>query len=211
LLRAVDAIGRQGNAAIAGRVAILRQRVLMLRPGDASPDERRARTQRMIDRVSLELELAKGGETAAPSAAAPQRDRHVVEPLIARLGRQLARLERGSSAAPPALSPAAASSALEALAGPCVKCHVLDGARLAPVAAAERVFRRAIFTHQPHVPQADCVSCHRGVTASKLATDLIVPAIATCQSCHIPSKARSDCAACHTYHPAAAADVADLR
>jgi hypothetical protein len=105
----------------------------------------------------------------------------------------------------------AAAAALPALAGPCLKCHVMDGARLAPVAAAERVFRRAVFTHKPHVAQADCVSCHRGVATSKLATDVIVPAIATCQSCHTPSKARSDCAACHTYHPAAAAELAALR
>ena len=82
----------------------LRQRVLMLRPGDASIEERRARLQRMIDRVSLEIELARGGETAAPSAAAPQRDRRFIEPLIARCAVSW----RGSRAAPavtPARSP----------------------------------------------------------------------------------------------------------
>jgi hypothetical protein len=108
-------------------------------------------------------------------------------------------------------APDAAAAALTTLAGPCLKCHVMDGARLAPVAAAARVMRRATFTHAPHAPQADCLTCHRGVTISKLATDLVVPGVASCRSCHAPSKARSDCAACHTYHPAAAADVADLR
>jgi hypothetical protein len=211
LLRAVAAVGRQGNAALAGRVAVLRQRVLMLRPGEASIEDRRARTQRLIDRVSLEIELARGGETAAPSAVAPQRDRRFAEPLIATLRAQLTRLETGAGASSAVISTDAAAAALSTLAGPCLKCHVLDGARLAPVAAADRVFRRATFTHKPHVPQTDCVSCHRGVTTSKRATDLIVPAIATCQSCHAPSKARSDCAACHTYHPAAGAEVAALQ
>jgi hypothetical protein len=211
LLRALDAIGRQGHASVAGRVAVLRRRVLMLRSGETTIDERRAHTQRMLDRVSLEIELAKGGETAAPSAAAPQRDRRLVEPLIARLVNQLARLEGGNTPAPGPIGSDAAAAALTTLAGPCLKCHVMDGARLAPVPAATRVFRRATFTHKPHLPQADCVSCHRGVSASKLATDVIVPAVATCQSCHTPSKARSDCAACHTYHPAAAGEVAELR
>ena len=210
LLRALEAIGRQGNAALAGRVAVLRQRVLMLQPGNATLEERRARVQRMLDRVSLELELAAGGETAAPSAVPPARDRRVVEPLLARLGGQLARLDR-VPAAPSTVSAAAASAAIASLAGPCLKCHVLDGPRLASVAATSRVFRRAAFTHKPHVSQADCLSCHGGVTTSKLASDLVVPGIATCRTCHTPSQARNDCAACHTYHPDGAVELAARR
>jgi TolA-binding protein len=211
LLRLLDAIGRQGDPALAARVAPLRQRVLMLRAGDATIEQRRARTQRMIDRVSLEIELAKSGETAAPSAVAPQRDRTIAQPLVARLTRQLAQLNAAPAAPPDTLTAAAAASAAAALAGPCAKCHVIDGGRLEPVAAASRVFRRATFTHKPHLPQSDCLSCHGAVTTSKHATDLVVPGVASCQTCHAPSKARTDCAACHTYHPAASAQLADLR
>jgi hypothetical protein len=39
---------------------------------------------------------------------------------------------------------------------------------------------------------------------SKRATDLVVPAVASCQSCHGPSKASGRCTTCHTYHPVAA-------
>ena len=212
LLRLLDAIGRQAGPSLAGRVAPLRQRVLMLRAGDASVEPRRARAQRLLDRVMLELELANAGETAAPSTVAPPRDRRAVQPLIARFTRQLARLNTMPAApVPDTLSATSASAAAATLAGPCVTCHVMDGARLAPVAATARVFRRANFTHKPHVPQADCLSCHGGVTTSTLATDLVVPGVASCQSCHAPAQARSDCAACHTYHPSAAAPPADLR
>jgi hypothetical protein len=212
LLRALDAIGRQGNASLAGRIAVLRQRVLLLRPAAGSLEERRARTARMLDRVRLEIELAKSGETAAPSAVAPERDGRAAQVLTARLTQRLVRLNSVADVAPGgAGSSAAVSGALAALAGPCLKCHVLDGPRLAPVAAAEPVFRHATFTHKPHVPQADCLTCHSGVSTSKAATDLIVPRVASCQACHGPSKVRSDCATCHTYHPTAAPDAAQLR
>jgi mono/diheme cytochrome c family protein len=211
LLRALDAIGRQGNAALAERLALVRQRVLLLRPAGGSLEERRARTQRMLDRVRLEIELARGGETAAPSAVAPERDGRAAQGVAARLTKRLALLDATADVGAAGASSGAITTAIATLAGPCLTCHVIEGARLAPVAAAEPVFRRATFTHKPHVAQADCLTCHRDVSGSKLATDLIVPGIASCRSCHAPSKVRSDCATCHTYHPTAAAELAHLR
>ena len=203
LLRLLDAVSRQNNPALEARIAPLRQRVLMLRAGE-TPEQRRARTQEMLNRVALEIELAKSGETAAPSAIAAERDRLAAQSRLAILTRRLAELTRavGVAARTPA-SPNEALGAITSLAAPCLKCHVMDGARLAPVAATQRVFRGARFTHKPHVQQTDCLTCHGAVQTSKQATDVVVPAVASCQSCHAPSKAPSRCTTCHTYHPAA--------
>jgi hypothetical protein len=204
LLRVLDAVSRQNNPALQARIAPLRQRVLMLRAGE-TPEQRRVRTQEMLSRVTLEIELAKSGETAAPSAIAAERDRLAAQSRLAVLTRRLADLTRpvGLAARTPA-SPDEALGAITSLAAPCLKCHVMDGARLAPVAATQRVFRGARFTHKPHVQQTDCLTCHGAVQTSRQATDLVVPAVASCQSCHAPSKAPSRCTTCHTYHPPAA-------
>ena len=204
LLRVLDAVSRQNNPALQARIAPLRQRVLMLRAGE-TPEQRRAHTQEMLNRVTLEIELAKSGETAAPSAIAAERDRLAAQSRVAILARRLAELTRpvGVAARTPS-SPDEALAAITSLAAPCLKCHVMDGARLAPVAATQRVFPGARFTHKPHVQQTDCLTCHGAVQTSKQATDLVVPAVASCQSCHAPSKAPSRCTTCHTYHPAAA-------
>jgi hypothetical protein len=209
LLRALDAIARQGNASLQARIALLRQRVLMLRSGESAAD-RRARLQAMLDRVTLEIELVKSGEHAAPSAIASEKDRRAVEARIALLSGQLARVSASTGAAPMEPPPSDAVDAIATLAGPCLKCHELDGARLAPVAAATRVFRQAAFSHKPHVLQTGCLSCHGGIPTSKRATDLEVPAVETCRSCHTPSKAPVGCMTCHSYHPAASGDVGAL-
>ena len=94
-----------------------------------------------------------------------------------------------------------ATTTLNNLLAPCLKCHVMDGAKMAPVAAAGIVFQHAVFTHKPHVEQANCLACHKSVEKSSRATDVNEPNAASCSACHAPSKARSDCAACHNYHP----------
>jgi hypothetical protein len=60
---------------------------------------------------------------------------------------------------------------------------------------------RALFDHAPHVIQADCATCHATIETSGLATDVNVPGVENCQSCHRPNEARADCATCHVYHP----------
>ncbi len=152
LLRVLDAVSRQNNPALQARIAPLRQRVLMLRAGE-TPEQRRARTQEMLNRVTLEIELAKSGETAAPSAIAAERDRLAAQSRLAILTRRLAELTRpvGVAARTPA-SPDEALDAITSLAAPCLKCHVMDGARLAPVAATQRVFRGARFHAQAARP-----------------------------------------------------------
>ena len=211
LLEILDAVDRRGNDLLRGRVGVLRQQVLALRPGggDAGLWRTRARMAKTLERVRLEMALTASGETAAPAAAAPPRDRRAIQAVLDRLREQLMFLSSGSH--PGILDNpderGAAVATLTGLLGPCLKCHVMDSARLAPVSAAKTVFQHATFTHKPHVGQVDCLTCHAPIPASKQATDLVVPNVATCRQCHSSSRARSDCQACHTYHPPSVAGL----
>ncbi len=204
LLGALDAVDRS-NPAFASRVALLRQRVVGLRPGSYGDDglrEERARKEKLLARVKLELELTVSGDVATP-AATPAGSREELEQRLSRAQARLAALESGSrpGIADSPAEIARATTTLTNLLAPCLKCHIVDGARIAPVTAAGTVFTHAIFTHKPHVEQADCLACHKGVETSGKATDLSQPDVASCSVCHAPSKSRSDCAACHNYHP----------
>jgi len=205
LLNVLDAVDRTGSAELMGRAAVLRQRVLALQPGsfgDAGLRDDRARTAKLLDRVKLEVELARRGDQA-PAASAPARDAAALQVVLARLRTQLAALQGGGRPGT-ADSPAElrkATSTLNNMLAPCLKCHVLDGARIAPVAADPKVFQRAVFTHKPHVEHAECSACHKSVETSTKSTEVNEPGVANCQGCHAPSKSRADCAACHFYHP----------
>jgi len=204
LLAVLDAIDRSGSPELSGRAAVLRQRVIALQPGsfgDAGLRDERRRTAKLLDRVRLEIELATRGDQAP--AAAPPRDAAALRVLLDRLRAQLAGLQSGGrpgTADTPAEA-RKATAALNNLLAPCLKCHVLDGARIAPVAADPKVFQRSFFTHKPHVEHADCSACHKSIETSTKSTDMNEPGVENCQSCHAPSKARADCAACHFYHP----------
>jgi hypothetical protein len=205
LLGVLDAIDRTGNPELMDRVAVLRQRAIALQPGsfgDAGLRDQRARTMKLLDRVKLEAELAKRGDQA-PAAQAPARDAAQMMMVLAKLRAQLAGLQTGgrpgSADTPAELRKATAT--LNNMLAPCLKCHVMDGARIAPVAADPKVFERAVFTHKPHIEHADCASCHKSVETSTKSAEVNEPGVENCQSCHAPSKARADCAACHFYHP----------
>ena len=204
LLTLLDAIERTGSPELTARAAVLRQRVLSLQPGsygDAGLRDERARTVKLLERIAVEIELAKQGDSA--SAAASGRDAAQLQTTLAKLRMQLGALQSGGRPGT-ADTPAdlrKATTALNNMLAPCLKCHVMDGARIAPVAADPKVFERSVFTHKPHVEHADCAACHKSVETSTKATDVNEPGVATCQSCHQPSKARADCAACHFYHP----------
>jgi hypothetical protein len=98
-----------------------------------------------------------------------------------------------------------------------------SGLKLAAVTAAEPVMRRAVFTHAPHTTTANCSTCHGSLVdgvrvaeagsaapipvGSTLAIELNSPGLKQCQTCHKPSGARTDCEACHLYHPKSADDL----
>lgn len=205
LLSLLTAIERTGTAALRARTAPLRQRVLASRPGadsDRTVVRLLRRRQKDLARVRLELEFAEADEPAPLRTAALVRDRQAVQVELEAARTQLADLERGSR-------PGEASDddrsrlgiALESLLVPCLKCHELSGPKLAPVTVAEPVMPRALFDHAPHVIQTDCATCHASVDTSGLATDVNVPNVSNCQTCHRAGEARAECAGCHVYHP----------
>jgi hypothetical protein len=62
----------------------------------------------------------------------------------------------------------------------------------------------SVFSHYSHI-SIDCKSCHSRAIASQETSDVLVPGIKTCQSCHNgkPEKvgqAENGCFLCHQYH-----------
>ena len=90
----------------------------------------------------------------------------------------------------------------------CKQCHALTfGLRqddLPIVQEAKTTVRwmpHAKFDHDAHRGFA-CVSCHEKALTSTETSDVLLPGIATCQTCHAPGPdhAESRCFECHTYH-----------
>ncbi|HKD05845.1 MAG TPA: hypothetical protein VKB79_08080 [Bryobacteraceae bacterium] len=89
----------------------------------------------------------------------------------------------------------------------CARCHAMgaaDASGLPVVADATpraRWFSRATFDHAAH-QGLTCASCHPNAAKSTAASDLLLPGIETCRSCHNSGKASAgrSCATCHVYH-----------
>ena len=63
----------------------------------------------------------------------------------------------------------------------------------------DRWMPHAQFNHAKHT-NVSCETCHNAL-ASRETSDILMPAKATCTSCHSPAgKVVSDCITCHTYH-----------
>lgn len=120
----------------------------------------------------------------------------------------------------PALTPEAAASAswveqqleqaervLFAGAGGCRYCHQVatpwQPGRLpdiVPPKLPERWLGRSVFQHDSH-RMLRCTECHGGATTSRQTSDVLLPRIDNCRSCHNPQVgAGSGCAECHHYH-----------
>ena len=89
----------------------------------------------------------------------------------------------------------------------CKECHTLvvsEGAalpKIAPSNITPRYMPHAQFDHSQH-GLVDCSSCHAAAATSQQSSDLLIPGITTCRSCHKPGAelAESRCFECHTYH-----------
>jgi hypothetical protein len=64
-----------------------------------------------------------------------------------------------------------------------------------------RWLTHAKFDHDAH-RGFTCISCHEKALTSTESSDVLLPGIATCQTCHAPGAdhAESRCFECHTYH-----------
>ena len=105
--------------------------------------------------------------------------------------------------------------------GACFECHQVDAPaagslayNVRPVAFPTRYMLHGWFDHRPHQftqrpgerrqeGSAACLSCHQAETSSD-ATDLMLPDLASCRTCHGGETTRlpvaSSCAMCHDYH-----------
>ena len=72
---------------------------------------------------------------------------------------------------------------------------------LAPANSTSQWMPHAKFDHSAHAGFT-CVSCHEKALTSTETSDVLLPGIATCQTCHAPGPdhAESRCFECHTYH-----------
>jgi len=97
----------------------------------------------------------------------------------------------------------AVGSARGSAAGAAVKMRT-DSAKLPAVAAANVTLQwlpHAKFDHDAHRGFA-CTGCHQNALKSKQTSDILIPGIAVCQTCHAsgPGFASAACSDCHTYH-----------
>lgn len=112
-----------------------------------------------------------------------------------------------------ATRPARAEDAIRAVfskGGACYDCHLIrppekagsDNWRVVPVHQTMRYMRNGWFSHEAHKAEP-CESCH-AATRSDRASDLLLPGIDSCRTCHGGPKAKADipsgCALCHNYH-----------
>jgi hypothetical protein len=72
---------------------------------------------------------------------------------------------------------------------------------IAPAKIPTRWLPRAKFDHDAH-RGFTCVGCHAKASTSREASDVLVPGIENCKTCHAPGPehAESRCFECHTYH-----------
>lgn len=93
--------------------------------------------------------------------------------------------------------------------GACYDCHVIDtppsgslAFKVRPVAFPVRYMHKGWFDHKPHENET-CESCHAAPTSSS-ATDLLLPDINSCRTCHggedAAKQVPSACAMCHDFH-----------
>jgi len=79
-----------------------------------------------------------------------------------------------------------------------------DASSLPKVAAANITLQwlpHSRFDHDAH-RGFSCTGCHQNALTSSETNDILIPGIATCQTCHAtgPAYAESRCFECHTYH-----------
>ncbi|MGQ0793525.1 MAG: cytochrome c3 family protein [Deltaproteobacteria bacterium] len=96
----------------------------------------------------------------------------------------------------------------------CRECHTIDESepntpQLVEPNIPVRWLPHSVFNHSLHSETLGltCDSCHAEARSSEETTDVIMPSIQTCQSCHADNPnvktnalAKTDCGLCHIYH-----------
>lgn len=103
--------------------------------------------------------------------------------------------------------------------GVCADCHQVQRSsapnlaerwKVMPVSINNHYLPKGRFPHNQHnsyggkTGDAACVACHKGVPASKVATDVLLPPVAQCRDCHgsanVKTNVTATCDTCHGYH-----------
>ncbi|PAL21440.1 cytochrome c3 family protein [Sphingopyxis sp. GW247-27LB] len=119
-----------------------------------------------------------------------------------------------------AVRPGRAEDAVRAVfskGGACYDCHTIfaprsgNGWRVMAVHQTPRFLEKGWFDHAAH-KETDCADCHTAAKGSKLASELLVPGLGQCRTCHVGgdgarlatakvgTATASPCAMCHEYH-----------
>ena len=107
--------------------------------------------------------------------------------------------------APPQRNSVPLASRMLSLGGVCSECHYPGGKDgVMPVTQPARYMAHGWFDHADHKKEK-CATCH-AASRSNSATDVLLPDIKTCRTCHLGEdaakpKIASSCAMCHSYHP----------
>ncbi len=107
--------------------------------------------------------------------------------------------------APPQRASVPLASRMLSLGGVCGECHYPGGKDgVMPVTQPARYMAHGWFDHADHKKE-NCATCH-AASKSNSATDVLLPDIKTCRTCHLGEdaakpKIASSCAMCHSYHP----------
>jgi hypothetical protein len=207
LLALLDALEPRADAVQKRRLADLRAAVRQLAAGDhggVSLVDRRADKLRQLERVLLQREL--GRQPDGPTDRTILSQRAAMRTQISELRGKLDRL-----APPPVSLPAlpatvdatAAKRGVNALLQTCLTCHQVnaDESGLVPVRSGLEQLVQANFSHREHTGQSGCESCHKSAETSASGMDILVPNVASCQTCHKSGgQGRATCASCHTFH-----------
>ncbi len=176
------------------------------------------------DQVVADLrEFYRGRAPARPAELSAASRRRPGDIGQVRAALQYARARAGAN-----LSATQAIQAVFQPNGACGECHVVEQRgpldfHVRPVAFPTRYLLHGWFSHAPHrrtewpresrafprgaALEGDqaCLSCHVQAGSSRAATDLMLPDMASCQSCHGGEGGRreaveSSCSMCHDYH-----------
>ena len=117
-----------------------------------------------------------------------------------------------------AVRPSRAADAVRAVfskGGACYDCHTIgtpksgNDWRVMPVHQAPRFLQKGWFDHDAH-KETPCADCHTAAPKSEQASDLLVPGLTQCRTCHVgesgatlakvETPTASPCAMCHEYH-----------
>ena len=106
--------------------------------------------------------------------------------------------------APPQRASVPLASRMLSVGGVCSECHYPGGSGVLPVTQPARYMANGWFDHADHKKEK-CATCH-AASQSNAASDLLLPDLKTCRTCHLGEDAKkpkvaSSCAMCHSYHP----------